>query len=345
MGTHETLNLSFDVRGMTCASCVGRVERVLRRVPGVDVVTVNLATERAAVTAAPSAVGAALEAVRDAGYEPVTARADLRIVGMTCSSCVARIERRLRAEPGVVSAVVNLASERAAVEHVPRATHTRALRAAIVDAGYEAPEDAEERGTSARAAGNELARRNARDVLVAAAFAAPLLVFTMLPMLFPTLHATFGPVMHFFMGWGSLALAAPVQFWAGRRFYRQGFAELRHRSPGMSTLVMLGSSAAFFYSLAVLLVPDIFPDGTGHTYFEASASVVTLILLGKYLEGLAKGRTSSAIQKLLSLQAKTARVVRGDGTLEIPIDQLVVGDRVAVRPGERVPFGGRSSPR
>lgn len=271
---------------------------------------------------------------------PPSTEVGFAVRGMTCASCVARVERAMKRVPGVEAATVNLATERASAlvrEGVPVSVILEAVR----DAGYEVeykprrdlapPEDEADKAERAR---------TRRDVILAAALTGPLLGFTMIPMLVPAWH---GPVAHFFMGWGGLLLAAPVQLFAGRAFYKRGWAEIRHLSPGMSTLVMLGSSAAFFYSLAVLLAPGIFPPGTAHTYFEASASIITFILLGKHLEAIAKGRTSAALKKLLGLQARTARVRRGGREIEseVPIEEVLPGEVVIVRPGERIPVDGK----
>ncbi|APR79282.1 Lead, cadmium, zinc and mercury transporting ATPase [Minicystis rosea] len=263
------------------------------------------------------------------------------VSGMTCASCVARVERVLRRVEGVESATVNLATERATAI-VRDGTPIDALLEAVRDAGYEPKYTPARVPASAQMAEADEAERAERaatrvELIIAAAFTAPLLAITMAPMLVPSLH---GPVSHFFMGWGGLLLAAPVQLWAGRRFYRRAFAELRHASPGMSTLVVLGSSAAFFYSVAVLVAPRVFPPGTAHTYFEASSAIITFILAGKHLEALARGRTSAALKKLLGLQARTARLRRDGRDVEVPIEQVGAGDVVVVRPGERVPVDG-----
>ncbi len=254
--------------------------------------------------------------------------------GMTCASCVTRVEGAIKRVPGVTSAFVNLATERATVAGDADAS---AILLAITDAGYEpgAP-----LAVGAPRPADEPAHRTNVDLWLGIALTAPLLVFTMLPMLVPSVHTAILPVAMFFMGWGGLLFAAPVQFWAGRRFYRVGFSEVRHLSFGMSSLVMIGSSAAFLYSVGVLVVPSIFPEGTAHTYFEASASVVTLVLLGKHFEALAKGRSSSAIKRLVSLQTKTARVRRDGAVKEIAIDDVLVSDVIEVRPGERLPVDG-----
>ena len=275
----EPAELSFEVHGMTCASCVGRVERALRKVDGVSAATVNLATNRATVTLAAGSNAA-----------PVEAR----------------------------------------------------LFAAVTDAGYEPAPLPKTQADREVSEGAELAAAR-RDVLVAAVFAVPLLLFTMLPMAVPGLHALLHPLPDFFMGWGGFLLATPVQVWAARHFYVRAWSEVRHASLGMSTLVALGSSAAYGYSLVALVAPAIFPVGTAHTYFEASTSIVALILLGKYFEARAKGRSAAALTKLLQLGAKTAllRTPGGDGTeREVPVDTVQVGDELVVLPGARVPVDG-----
>jgi Cu+-exporting ATPase len=259
---------------------------------------------------------------------------------MTCASCVARVERTLRGLAGVTAATVNLATARATVDYEGDAIALRQIQDAIRVAGYEAGEPAAFSGAPDAAEQREIDATR-RAAIVAASLTFPLLAFTMLPMLVPALHRVAAPLVHLFMGWGGFALAAPVQLWAGSRFYRHGFAELRARSPGMSTLVMLGSSSAFAYSLAVLLVPSVFPPGTAHTYFEASSSIVTFVLVGKHLESLARGRTSAALRSLVGLQAKTARVRRGDGEVDLAISAVVPGDVIVVRPGERLPVDGK----
>ena len=265
---------------------------------------------------------------------------DVGVQGMTCASCVARVERVLKKQPGVVSATVNLATEKASVEYDPQAVNPQRLKVVIVDAGYEAVDLARETDTQEEARQEEQ-RALTRDLAVGAALSVPLVLLAMVPMLVPAaMHALHRVASMQVWGFVQLLLATPVVFWVGRRFFRQGAAELRHLSPGMNTLVMMGSSAAYFYSLVALVAPGIFPEGTAHLYFEASAVIITLILLGKLLEARAKGRTSDAIKKLVQLQAKTARVIRDGASVEIPVDAVVPGDRVQVRPGERVPVDG-----
>ncbi len=337
--------LGFGVRGMTCASCVGRVERALRKVEGVERAEVNLATERARVVFDPRATDTAalLKAVAAAGYEPVLAETEFGIGGMTCASCVGRIERRLARLAGVASVEVNLATERARVRYAPEQIRPQALHQAVRDAGYEPRLSTPEGGAEdpEQAAREAEIRGLRRDVRWAAVLTVPLVLIAMGPYFIPGFEGlllSLAPEKAW--RWLELVLATPVLFGTGRRFFRHGIAEVRALSPGMSTLVMFGSSAAYFYSVFALIAPALFPEGTANSYFEAAGVIVTLILLGKYLEAVAKGRTSEAIKKLMQLQAKTARVVRDGVEVEVPIEEVVEGDRVSVRPGERVPVDG-----
>lgn len=257
----------------------------------------------------------------------------LAVQGMTCASCVGRVERTLRKVPGVEQATVNLLLHSAQVS-ASAAVLPDVLIRAIVDAGYEASLAAD---TSTPEVADE---QTSWPLVVALLCSVPLLMGTMIPMLVPASHAALGGTMHLLMGWGGALLAAPVQFAAGAQFYRQALGELKHRSPGMSTLVAIGSSAAFFYSLTSLLLPHLLPDGQAHTYFEASSSVIALVLVGKHLEARARGRSSDAIAKLLSLQSKTARLLRHEEPVDVDVASLLPGDLVLLRAGERVPTDG-----
>jgi len=333
---------------MTCAACVNRVERGLKKLEGVELASVNLATEQALVRYDPQKTSpqALLEKVREAGYTPVLAELELGVTGMTCAACVNRVERALRELEGVLEASVNLATERALVKYLPASTGVAQFKRAIRAAGYGVLElgkgpnraDLEREARAQEVAGLR------RALLISAVFALPLFLIAMLPMLFPPLEAwlrtTFGHAVMSGLNWVMLALATPIQFGPGLRFYRQGWKSLCSGSPDMNSLVMLGTSAAYFYSLGVVLFPGLFPPQARQAYFEAAGVVITLILLGKYLEALAKGRTSEAMRRLLSLQAKTARVVEGTLEREIPVDEVLAGDWVVVRPGEKIPVDG-----
>ncbi len=337
--------LQIGVQGMTCANCSARVERALSKVDGVASAAVNLASERASVSFDPARVDAPrlLAAIRDSGYEVTTAELSLGVTGMTCANCSARVERALRRVGGVLEANVNLATERASVRYLPSAVSAGQLKAAVRDAGYGVLDvgGAADRVDAEQAARQRELDRQRRQLLLAAAFTLPLVVLTMLPMLVPRLGTALDAFLPGRLGWLlAFVLASVVQFGPGRRFYRAGWASIRHGAPDMNALVMLGSSAAYGYSLVATFLPGLLPAGTVHTYYEASATIVTLILLGKYLEAVAKGRTSQAMKRLMGLQARTARIERGGEALELPIDEVLPADVVLVRPGERIPVDG-----
>lgn len=332
---------SFPITGMTCASCVRRVEKAIAAVPGVESASVNLATERAHVRLAePAAAGAVIAAIRSAGYGVTGQTVEIGIAGMTCASCVNRVEKAIAAVPGVVSAAVNLATERATVNALA-GTPVSAIEAAVRKAGYEprrrADAAAEDAHGAARAA--EYARLK-RDVLIAAIFTLPLFVLEMgahfVPGFGHLLHGLDRQWLHLFY----FVLASIVQFGPGLRFYGKGIPALLRLSPDMNSLVVLGSTAAWTYSVVVTFLPGLMPEGTANVYFEASAVIVTLILLGRLLEAKARGRTSAAISKLVGLQPKVARVERAGRIIEVPLDQVLAGDIVEVRPGERLAVDG-----
>ena len=271
-----------------------------------------------------------------------TAAAELSVAGMTCAACVARVERALTKVDGVVAANVNLATERAGVVYRPELVDLSQLQEAVEGAGYEViAVEGEDRLAAEREARAAQVAALGRDVVIAAALTLPLLVLEMGPMLLPALGdrlaarlpaGAMGPLL--------FALAAVVQFGPGRRFYRTGWDALVRRSPDMNSLVLLGTSAAFGYSTVATFLPRLLPAGSAHVYFEASAVIVTLVLLGRYLEALARGRTGDAIRALVALRPRTARVVRDGVESEVPVSAVRRGDVVVVRPGERLPVDG-----
>jgi Cu+-exporting ATPase len=332
----EKKQVSLPVTGMTCANCSLTIERNLKRLDGVENATVNLAAEKASVIYDPSVVkeGDFLALIRDIGYDVATAKVELPITGMTCANCAMTIERTLKRLDGVVAANVNLANERASVEYLPGEVSLVAIQQAIRDVGYdvvvagegEAAEDVE------RAAREAEIRDQTRKFWVGVAFSLPLFLMSMardLGLLGMWAHAAW-------VNWLFFALATPVQFYVGWDYYVGGFKSLRARSANMDVLVAMGSSAAYFYSIAVLLFPSI----GEHVYFETSALIITLIKLGKMLESRAKGRTSEAIKKLMGLRPKTARVIRDGVESDVPVESVMLGDIVVVRPGERLPVDG-----
>ncbi|GIW32620.1 MAG: ATPase [Meiothermus sp.] len=341
--------LQIGVQGMTCAACVNRVERGLKKLEGVEAASVNLAAESATVAYDPTITTpqALIEKIQEVGYTPVVAEVELGITGMTCAACVGRVERALKKLDGVLSSSVNLATERATVRYLPASTDVAQLKRAVREAGYgvlEASAGQDRADVERQAREKEIANLRG-TTLLAAAFAVPLTLIAMVGMMWMPAHmflTSLAPMEAW--NWVMLALTVPVYFVAGARFLRLGWKALRSRSPDMNSLVMIGTGAAFWYSTAVTvlmsLAPGLLPEQARHVYFEAAGVVITLILLGKYLEALAKGRTSEAMQRLLSLQAKTARVVEGSTEREIPVDEVLPGDLIAVRPGEKIPVDG-----
>jgi Cu+-exporting ATPase len=313
----------LQVTGMSCASCVGRVEKALQAVAGVRSASVNPATEQATVIAEPSLTTEALAAaVRQAGYALASREVLLRIGGMSCASCVGRVEKALRKLPGVLSASVNLATETAALR-VLSTVAVSALIEAVERAGYSASDAAQGKGSAPPP-------RPAWWPVLASA------VLT-LPIAAPMLLGLFG-IAWMLPGWLQLALATPVQFWLGARFYRAGYRAVRAGTGNMDLLVALGTSAA--YGLSIYLLVEHAGHGMPHLYFEASSTVITLVLLGKWLEGRAKRQTTEAIRALSALRPATARIRRDGSEVELPVEQVTVGDFVLVRPGERVPVDG-----
>ena len=344
----EQKQLTLPVLGMTCANCVAAVERNSKKVTGVSDATVNFASEKVTFTYDPTVVGTkevtaqVIEKVKRAGYEIPTAELELSLLGMTCANCAATIERTLNKKvDGVLEATVNYASEKATVRYATGAVTRADMVAAIRKAGYDVVEGAagEDDLQDAEAAAREREIRHQWTRLIVGA------VFT-LPLFLLSMSRDFGLVGEWahaiWVDWLFLLLATPVQFYVGWDYYDGGYKSLRNGSANMDVLVAMGSSVAYIYSVAVLLAKTFWQSDIlgAHVYFETSAAIITLIVLGKLLEARAKGRTSEAIKKLIGLQAKTARVVRHGAEVDIPIAEVVRGDVVIVRPGEKVPVDG-----
>ncbi|MCX7033833.1 MAG: heavy metal translocating P-type ATPase [Arenimonas sp.] len=336
MSTHPTAaatEIRVVVTGMTCATCAGRVEKALAAVPGVLAASVNLATETAAITTEGSVSAAALTAaIEGAGYGVAIEEVSMAILGMSCASCVGRVEKALAAVPGVQSASVNLATETASIVVAP-GTSRQSLVQAISDAGYTvavAPEGMAATGapSPARTAAHD---RERRHLVIAALLSLPLAI--------PMLGMPFD--QHWALpGWWQLALATPVQFWLGARFYRAAWKALKARTGNMDLLVALGTSAGYGLSVYHLLFTR--PHhGAPPLYFEASAVIITLILMGKWLEARAKRQTTEAIRALQALSPATARVRQANGhEADVPVERVAVGDHVVVLPGERIAVDG-----
>jgi len=333
----------FGIEGMSCASCVLRVEKAIAAVPGVASAIVNLATERATVTySEPVPTEAVLQAIEKAGYEPKLETRELGVEGMTCASCVSRVEKALKTVPGVKDASVNLATERATVRIVS-GTSALSLEDAVRAAGYEVRRVVADRSTDNNEDRRDReANRLKMSLALSAALTLPLFVLEMGSHFIPTIHDWI--IVNIGMGNNlviQFVLATIVLFGPGLRFFRKGVPNLLRWTPDMNSLVVLGTSAAWSYSVVATFLPGVLPSGTANVYYEAAAVIVTLILLGRYLEARAKGKTSQAIKHLIGLQAKTAHVKRGEDFVEIEIGDVALGDIVRIRPGEKVPVDGR----
>ncbi|RIJ03144.1 Cu(2+)-exporting ATPase [Achromobacter sp. K91] len=339
----DSVAVSLPIEGMTCASCVGRVEKALKAVPGVNQASVNLATERADITFAGAPdVAAAVQAVQKAGYAVAETTIELSVTGMTCASCVGRVEKALKAVPGVSSASVNLATERASIT-AAGGVPASALIQAVAKAGYEAKPLAAEASDTDAVAERQAAELKSlkRALTVATIFALPVFILEMGAHIVPAFHHVIAETIGTQNSWYlQFVLASIVLFGPGLRFFKKGIPALLRGAPDMNSLVAVGTSAAYAYSVVATFAAGLLPAGTVNVYYEAAAVIVALILLGRYMEARAKGNTSEAIKRLLGLQAKTARVVRNGATLELAIEEVVAGDLIEVRPGERIPVDG-----
>ncbi len=358
----QEMTIDFPIRGMHCASCASRIEKALQAVPGVRDSAVNFGAERAEVHVVPGRTSpeALHRVVQDLGYEVPQEEVVIPIEGMHCASCVSRIEKALASVPGVIRANVNLATGQAVVSYIPRPTTLADLRGAIQESGYTPLEMAlPEAAADREKAHREHEIREVKKKFVVGAVLSSLVVIGALPhMGLEFLSAWIPPFLS--SPWTQFLLATPVHFWVGWQFHRGFFITLRHRTADMNTLVSLGTNAGYLYSVIATVSPSFFAvEGQVAVYFETVAVLHTLIILGRWLETRARGRTSEAIKKLMGLQPKTARVLRpigpGDeseiaeraarvGTdveeRDIPIEEVQIGDRILVRPGEKIPVDG-----
>jgi len=329
----ETKQLTLPITGMTCANCVATVERNLKKLNGVDSAVVNLSSERATVEFDPSLLGMneVIARVERAGYGVATGEADLIIKRLADDNDARRLERSLQNFEGVLEAQVYFTAEKARVRYIPTVVSQSEIRRAVASAGFEALElGGEAEDAEAKAREREIAEQK-RLLITGLLFTIPLFLLSMardFNLIGMWAHESW-------VNWLMFALATPVQFYVGWQYYVGAFKSLRNGSANMDVLIAMGSSVAYLYSVAVLinLVND-------HVYFETAAVIITLIRLGKFLEARAKGRTSEAIKKLIGLRAKTARVLRAGNETEIPVEEVVVGDIVLVRPGEKIPVDG-----
>jgi len=329
----ESKQISLPVTGMTCANCVATIERNLKKESGVQTAVVNLSSERATVEFDPTLTGLdqVIGRIQRAGYDIAMGEADLLIRRMSDDNDARRLEKALSGLEGVQEAQVNFASERARVRYIPTLVSQADLRKVVAAAGFEAVETGGEAEDAERLAREAEIRQQRHFLIVGLLFTVPLFILAMGRDL-----GLFGMWAHAeWVHWLMFALSTPVQFYVGSQYYVGAYKALRNGSANMDVLIAMGSSAAYFYSIAVLL--KLIP---GHVYFETSAVIITLIKLGKFLEARAKGRTSEALKKLMGLQPKQAHILRNGEELEVAVDEVRVGDIVLVRPGEKIPVDG-----
>jgi len=323
--------ITIKVQGMECAACAAKIERQLKKINGVKDAVVNFAVEKVTIQYDREQVGVdnLVATITDLGYRVSTERVDLKISGMTCAACAARIEKTLGGLEGVLRANVNFAMERATVEYNPAQTGLEDLKKAVADAGYEADEGDKRFDVDSEKLERQKETRRQINLLVLSI----VLSLPLLAVMFAELFKFYLPALMYNKVL-QFALATPVQFIAGYQFYRGAYKALKHGSANMDVLIALGTSAAYFYSVGATFFYR------GHVYYETATIIISLIILGRLLESIAKGRTSEAIKKLIGLQAKTARVIRDGQEVDIPIEDVMVGDTVLVRPGEKVPVDG-----
>lgn len=327
-------SITLPITGMTCAACATRIEKNLSKMEGVQKTNVNLATEKATVSYDPAltSVEDMIERVKKTGYGVQEEKVQLDIIGMTCAACVTRVEKGLNKIDGVTNAAVNLASEKASVDFIPGKANTGQLIAAIKKAGYDAKVIGDANEDYERSA-RETAYKKMKMKFIIGAVLSSLFLIQMVS----EISINFGNGQFVFLlnPWLQLLLATPVQFYVGGHYYRDAYNAVRGFSANMAVLVVLGTSAAYIYSLIVTVL------GTGQfLYFEVASVVLTLVVLGKLLETRAKGQTSEAIKTLMGLQAKTARVIRDGKEVDIPIEDVQAGDLLFVRAGEKIPVDG-----
>jgi P-type Cu+ transporter len=334
------VKITTPVSGMTCASCVTRVQDSIEKIDGVVSASVNLATESATIEFDPDKVriDSIDKAIKDAGYDIPFENSTVGIEGMTCASCVSRVEKALQSIDGVTQAHVNLATEDAVIRYRPGLATDEAIRNAIESVGYSVTELRDNRERDARRDKDYTALK--RKLITSAVLTAPIVALEMGLMWekFPLIHSLSHQTWNYIL----FVLTTPVLFWGGSRFFAGFWAVTKHFSADMNSLVAIGTSAAYLYSATATFFPSVFSVAgeTPHVYYDTAAVIITLILFGRLLEARARGRTSEAIKKLIGLQPKTARIIRDETELDVPISRVQVNDIVIVKPGEKIPVDG-----
>ncbi|WP_420549610.1 heavy metal translocating P-type ATPase [Curvivirga sp.] len=333
--------VSFPIEGLSCAGCVGRAQTALKETPGVLEASVNLATEKASVTFDASGnVFALVNSLQEAGYPAGKRMVDLSVDGMSCASCVGKIEKALLNYEGVVSAQANLATEIVKVEYVLGITSDKDIATVVTDIGYPATFKAQAQLQAREKKQNEI-QRIRLNMMLAASLAFPVFIIEMGGHIFPDFHMWImkhvGQTNSYLF---QLLLTSIVMAFPGRDFYIKGFPALIRKAPDMNSLVALGTTAAFGYSLISTFVPFWLPEGTANVYYEAAVVIIVLILLGRFLEARAKGQTGEAIQKLIGLKATVAWIERDGDIIEVDVGDISQGDIVHVKPGQKIPVDG-----
>lgn len=330
----EVKKVILPITGMTCANCVATVERNLKKENGVESASVNLSSERATVAFSPELTGipSLIERIQKAGYDVATGTAEFVVSRMSDGNDALRLEKKLILTDGISSAQVNLGNEKVFVRYIPTIISQREIRQIINNAGFNTLEVGGEAEDAERHARELEITQQRRELIIGLVFTIPLFILSMLRD-FNWLPHSIGHA--WWMNWLMLFLATPVQFYVGRQYYLGAYKAILNKSANMDVLIALGSSSAYFYSIPVMLgaVP-------GHVYFETAAVIITLIKLGKFLEARAKGYTSEAIKKLMSLKPKSAHIIRHNKEIEVQVDDVLVGDIVVVKPGEKIPVDG-----
>jgi P-type Cu+ transporter len=345
LSTKNMKRVEVPITGISCASCVAKIEKGLSRMSGIVDAKVNFATEKATIAFDPSRVhmGDFVSAIHDLGYEAGMEKVTLPVQGMSCASCVKKVENALNGLEGVVRASVNFATERATVQYIPGAVSLEDFRRAVKEAGYEVlevegakKEDIVDREKAAR---ESEYRKLRRKLITGVVLVIPVFLLAYWRTLGLSHLYNLNREVDFYLQW---IFQTPIQFWVGWQFYSGAWKTARHKSTDMNTLIAVGTSAAYFYSVLAILFPGLFAAQglVAEVYFDTAGAIVILILLGRLLEARAKGQTSEAIKKLIGLQAKTARVFRNGQEMDVPVEEVVRGDLVMVRPGEKVPVDG-----
>lgn len=338
-----TESITLRISGMSCASCVAKIEKGLEAVDGVAAAKVNLATERATITYTPNDIAPTdlISAIRDLGYESGTENVTIGITGMSCASCVNKVEKTLSNTEGVLSASVNFAAEQATIEYLPEIVSLIDIEGTIKDLGYETSDTAEyDDPVEREKKGREQTLRTLKvKFSTGLSLLLPIIVLVHWDNLGLEKILTLTKQTNFLL---QLILQIPIQFWVGSQFFKGAWKALKHKTSDMNTLIALGTGAAFTYSVVVTFFPSLFSaEGlVADVYFDTAGVIIVLILLGRLLETRAKGQTSEAIKKLIGLQAKTATIIKNGSEVEIPVEEVAIGYKVLVRPGEKIPVDG-----